>query len=88
MKAFVVIAFCGFVVAAPAFAQGSGGVVSGSGAGLSSQSDASDSDESDARADDGERRICRRIPTSSGSRMATRRVCRTAQEWRDSQRES
>ena len=87
MKAFVV-AFCGFVLATPALAQvSSGGVMSGSGAGLSGESNAAESSsDANAHGSDGEQRICRRVETSSASRMSTRRVCRTAQEWRDSQR--
>lgn len=34
----------------------------------------------------GERLICRRISDSSTSRMASRRVCRTAEQWRQAQR--
>jgi hypothetical protein len=34
----------------------------------------------------GERLICRSISSSSTSRMAARRVCRTAAEWRAAQR--
>jgi hypothetical protein len=87
MKAFVA-AFCGFALATPAVAQvSSGGVTSGSGAGLSSESNAPESSgDANARGSEGEQRICRRVETSSASRMSTRRVCRTAQEWRDSQR--
>lgn len=44
----------------------------------------------DPRANDtaveGDGRICRRIPTASGSRMATRRLCLTAEGWRNRQR--
>ena len=89
MKAFAV-AFCGFVMAAPAAAQmNSGGVMTGSGAELSGQSETPESSGAgNARAAEGERRICRRIETDSTSRMATRRVCRTADEWRQAQRSS
>lgn len=31
---------------------------------------------------DGERLICQMMQTSTTSRMSTRRVCRTAQQWR------
>lgn len=34
----------------------------------------------------GERLICRSISSSSTSRMAARRICRTAAEWRTAQR--
>jgi len=36
--------------------------------------------------ENGERLICRSISSSSTSRMAARRVCRTAAQWRDAQR--
>jgi len=87
MKAFVV-AFCGLVLASPALAQmNSGGEMTRSGAALSGEGDAPESSGAgNARAEEGERRICRRVETDSASRMATRRVCRTAEEWRQSQR--
>jgi hypothetical protein len=86
MRAFVVL-ISGLLVAAPAFAQSSAGSVSGSAAELSTQNDTPESSgAADSRDADGERRICRRIESDSSSRMATRRVCRTAAEWRESQR--
>jgi hypothetical protein len=36
----------------------------------------------------GERLVCRTSSTSSTSRMAPRRVCRTGQEWREMARQS
>jgi len=85
MKAFLV-ASCAVLLASPAFAQ-NGGSVSASGAELSTQNDTPESTGDAAqRGADGERRICRRVETSSTSRMSTRRVCRTAQEWRDTRR--
>lgn len=36
--------------------------------------------------ENGERLICRNTSTSSTSRMATRRVCRTEAQWRQAQR--
>jgi hypothetical protein len=86
MKAFLV-ASCAVLLAGPAFAQSGGGSVSGSGADLSSQNDTPESTgDSGQRGTDGERRICRRVETTSTSRMSTRRICRTAQEWRETQR--
>lgn len=87
MRAFVVAISCLFV-AAPAFAQSSTGSVSGSAAELTERGDIPESSgPSGADAAGGERRICRRVGTESSSRMATRRVCRTAQEWRAAQRD-
>ncbi|MEA3031835.1 MAG: hypothetical protein QOG13_3160 [Sphingomonadales bacterium] len=86
MKAFVV-ACCAVLLAGPALAQSGGGSVSGSAGELSTQSDTPESSgDANQRSADGERRICRRVETTSTSRMSTRRVCRTAQEWRDTQR--
>ena len=86
MKAYLV-ASCAVLLASPAFAQSGSGSVSGSAADLSSQTDTPESTgDAGQRGTDGERRICRRVETSSTSRMSTRRVCRTAQEWRDPQR--
>ncbi|HYI46845.1 MAG TPA: hypothetical protein VEX35_00110 [Allosphingosinicella sp.] len=48
-------------------------------------SDTSHSGESNAS---GGRLVCRTSTTSSTSRMAPRRVCRTAVEWRESARQS
>jgi hypothetical protein len=85
MKAFVV-ASCAVLLACPALAQTGGGTVSASGGELSTQNDTPESTGDAGQRADGERRICRRVETSSTSRMSTRRVCRTAQEWRETQR--
>jgi hypothetical protein len=81
VKAFT-LAIVSLSVAAPAFAQGSVGLDRGA-----------DRTSSDARRtgdtnEQGERLICRSVNTSSTSRMATRRVCRTAAEWREISRQS
>jgi len=82
MKALVVF-ISGLVLAGPAFAQSSMGSVGGLGGELATQNDTPESTgEANQRGADGERRICRRVETDSSSRMATRRVCRTAAEWR------
>ena len=85
MKAFVVFASVVFT-AAPAFAQGSSGTVSGSAGELATQNDTPESTGNSSQTADGERRICRRVETGSQSRMTYRRVCRTAEEWRTAQR--
>jgi hypothetical protein len=86
MKSFVVAISC-LLVAAPALAQSSVGSVSGGAAELSTQNDTPESTgESSARNADGERRICRRVETGSTSRMSSRKVCRTAEEWREARR--
>ena len=86
MRVFVAFASVA-LLATPAFAQGGNGAVSGSVGELSMQTDAADSNEVDgAQAANGERLICRRVETGSQSRMTYRRVCRTAEEWRTTQR--
>lgn len=90
MKAFVVV-ISGLLLATPALAQPSGGTMSGSGAGLSERTDLPESTgpgaNANANAPNGEHLVCRRVETGSTSRMSSRRVCRTAAEWRDSQRD-
>jgi len=77
------------LVAAPAFAQTAGGRIIGSGAELSEGRNAPESTANASEpAPDGERRICRRIETGSDSRLANRKVCRTAEQWRAAQRAS
>ena len=85
MKAFVVFASVVFT-AAPAFAQGGSSTVSGSAGELATQS--GDTSEADgAQAANGERLICRRVQNDSSTRRTnSRRICRTAQQWRESQR--
>ena len=83
----MIVAFASVVLmASPAFAQGSTGTVSGSAGELATQGDTPESTGQAGQNADGERRICRRIETGSQSRMTTRRVCRTAEEWRAAQR--
>ena len=84
MKAFVVV-ISGLLLAAPAVAQvNNGGTVSGSGASLSTGSSELPEGASEEAGGEGEnRRICRRVETASGSRMSYRRLCMTARQWRD-----
>jgi hypothetical protein len=85
MKA-IGVAICVLFVAAPAFAQTSGGVMTGSGGELSDHSTTETSSEAATPAAEGERVICRRVEALSGSRVSSRRVCRTAEQWREAQR--
>ena len=85
MKVFVALASVA-LFASPAFAQGGSGSVSGSAGELQTQTDTPESTGQGGQNADGERRICRRIDTDSSTRRASRRVCRTAQEWREAQR--
>lgn len=88
MRAFVV-AISGLLLAFPALAQTSG-LSGGSSTGLAEQSDLPESSGPGASAGtdspDGERRICRPVEAPTSSRIATRRVCKTAEEWRAAQR--
>ena len=86
MKALAV-AICVFLTAAPALAQMSG-TTGGSGGQMRSTSDDQDvNDPAPATTSNGERLICRRVDPPSGSRVSTRRICRTAEQWRDAQRD-
>jgi hypothetical protein len=84
MKAFV-IAVSLFALSSPAFAQGgvrAAGADHGADVG---PGDTRRSGDTDAQ---GERLICRSMSSSSTTRMAVRRVCRTATEWREISRQS
>jgi hypothetical protein len=81
MKAFVV-ALSLAALSSPAFAQPTARVGTDRGAD-NTQSDTRRSGETDAT---GERLICRSVSSSSTTRMAARRVCRTAEQWRESSR--
>ena len=73
------------LVAAPAFAQTGDRASVGADHGTSgAQSDARRTGDTNEQ---GERLICRLSPTSSTSRMSSRRVCRTEAQWRQIQRE-
>ena len=80
-----VILLSGLLLAGPAFAQASGGVMTGSGAELATRSAEvpEDAERGGEAGEDGERRICRRVETATGSRMSYQRVCMTARQWRD-----
>jgi hypothetical protein len=82
MKAFVIAASL-FALSSPAFAQGGVSAVAADHGG-----DATPGDTRRATNAQGERVICRTMSTSSTSRMAARRVCRTAAEWREISRQS
>lgn len=71
-----------FALSSPAFAQDGPRTAAGRGTDETPVT----SDQSGDSEAQGERRICRRTEADSGSRMGTRRVCRTASEWRDAAR--
>lgn len=73
------------LVAAPAFAQSSDRAAVGADHGTNgAQSDTRRTGDTNEQ---GERLVCRLSPTSSTSRMSSRRVCRTEAQWRQIQRE-
>ena len=79
MVALFALTFSGVTWAQPSPAGGTGGFT---------PSDRNDEQslESSSQPDSGERLICRRVDTGGASRMNRRRVCRTAAEWRATQR--
>lgn len=89
MKTFVV-AITGILIASPALAQSPPGTPGTPGDVMSHNGGLLFDRDEDPHANDtavpGDGRICRRIPTASGSRMATRRLCLTAEGWRNRQR--
>ena len=80
---FQVALVAGLLTATPAFAQSEPSTVNVD-RGATGQSDARRTGDTNEQ---GERLICRMSPTSSTSRMSSRRVCRTEAQWRQLQRE-
>ena len=82
---FVLVASACFVLAAPASAQMASGAMN---SGLSpSERPQPPEETSSSQPAEGERLICRRIEAGTASRMDSRRVCRTAEQWRATQRD-
>ncbi len=71
----------GALIAAPAIAQDS----PRAGADRGATSAPGDTRHTGDLNENGERLICRSVSSSSTSRMAARRVCRTAAQWREAQ---
>lgn len=84
MKKLIFVA-C-LLAAVPAHAQGER--MSGSGAAIATERSDTTAQPNAGPATPGERRICRNVETASGSRMAYRRMCMTAQQWRNFNRGS
>jgi hypothetical protein len=78
---FQVALLAGMLLAAPAVAQDRTRV----GADHGQSSAPGDARHTGDTNENGERLICRSVSSSSTSRMAARRVCRTAAEWRQIQ---
>jgi len=84
MKVFVAL-LAGLLAATPAFAQGEPTAVTADHGVGNAAGDTRHTGDTNAQ---GERLICRTQSSSSTSRMASRRVCRTAAEWREISRTS
>jgi len=80
---FQVALVAGLLAASPAFAQ-SEPATTNFDRGATGTSDTRRTGDTNEQ---GERLICRMSPTSSTSRMSSRRVCRTEAQWRQLQRE-
>lgn len=86
MKTFVALTSAALLASA-ALAQSTDGLTgSGAALGTDNREAPENTGTSNETTADGARRICRRVTISSNSRMSTRRVCRTAAEWRDADR--
>lgn len=81
----VVALLAGLLAATPAFAQSEPTSVTADHGVGNAAGDSRHTGDTNA---DGERLICRTQSSSSTSRMAARRVCRTAAEWREISRSS
>jgi hypothetical protein len=82
---FSVALLAGLLAASPAFAQNEPASVTADHGAGNAANDARHTGDTNAR---GEPLICRTQSSSSTSRMASRRVCRTAAEWREISRSS
>ena len=86
MKMFVALASMA-LVAAPAFAQ-SGGTPAGNGSSEPATQNGTASSGNSGQNANGERLICRRVEGGGAvGRMGSRRVCQTAAQWREGQRD-
>ena len=84
MKKLIVVA--SLLIAAPAFAN-TGDTTTNANAPATERTETAGTSESgEAEASDGNRRICRNVDYGAGSRVSTRRVCMTADQWRAQRR--
>lgn len=79
-----VLALSALLIATPVFAQ-AGAAPGGGVGGFSQPQNVPEGSAEPGTNGNGERRICRRIDDTT-SRMGSRRVCKTAREWRDYER--
>ena len=80
-----VLAVASLLIATPAVAQVTGASGSNGSNIETGQQNLPEGATEGGRNSNGERLICRRVEAGSSSRMATRRVCLTAREWRQRQ---
>lgn len=86
MKAFAVV-ISGLLLASPALAQANDGNSQTTGQEQSSTTSTEQSGTEAAEEGEGaERRICRRVGDRTASLTAGRRVCMTAEQWRNARR--
>lgn len=83
MKAFAIV-ISGLLLASPGLAQATDGNAEANGQEQSSTTSTEQSRNESAEEGEGsERRICRRVGDRTASLTAGRRVCMTAQQWRN-----
>lgn len=83
MKAFAIL-MSGLLLATPVAAQNSG-----EGAARSATTAEEQADNPSSNAENGaERQICRRVETTTGSRLGARRLCLTQREWQAYRRQN
>jgi hypothetical protein len=83
MKLVVVAASSLLAVASPAFAHPSDTAATPNGAREATESPATPATGENA---DSERMVCRRVEDDTSSRMGSRKICMTAEQWRRQQR--
>jgi hypothetical protein len=81
MRAFVVAISC-LLLVGPGLAQASEDSATTNGTQPSSTATQGNNSSSTVAGEDGERQICRRVETNTGSRVPWRRLCMTEREWR------
>lgn len=83
----VVVAISAFLLAAPALAEAPGGATGHDSATASETATTSETGTAAQAEDQAERKICRKIELATGSRTNSRRLCLTAEQWRNFSRD-
>ena len=84
MKKLIVVA--SLLIAAPAFASTGDMTTNANTPATERGETAGTGESSEAEASDGNRRVCRNVDDGAGSRVSSRRVCMTADQWRAQRR--